>query len=177
MGLIGVAGLTTGAEPASAHHRDRLLAPKSVCPKQTDRSLRVKRQQAIMRCMHNYARKKRGKGTLRAQRKLTWSARRKAEEILKCQQFSHNACGREAFYWMRRTGFMRGCYGANENLALGSGRKGSVRRVMSSWLHSDGHRRALLHGRHRKFGIGMVRGSYRGLRRVQVWAAHFGYRC
>lgn len=181
LGLLGAlafaAAAGPGADPAVADHRDQLLAPGKVCPKQTNRSLSIKRQLRIMRCMHNFARKKKGRKPLRKRGKLQWSATQKTREILECQDFSHDACGRDAFYWIRRTGFMSGCYGVNENISYGSGWKGSVRNVMSGWLHSDGHRRALLTRRHRFIGIGLARGSYQGYDGVQSWTAHFGYRC
>jgi len=161
-----------GVESASAHHKDSLLAPRKVCPKQKKRSLSLARQERAMRCMHNYARKRRGVPRMRKRKDLRWSARRKAEDIIQCQDLSHNACGRDAFYWMRRSGFARGCYAVSENIGRGRGRRGSVRAMMSAWLHSDAHRRGLLAKRYRKFGIGAARHSS-----TQVWVAHFGRRC
>jgi uncharacterized protein YkwD len=182
-----VAGLATvalaaalagpGAEAASARHKDRLLAPKKVCQKQGQVSLSAARQEGVMRCTHNYARRKAGLRAMRKRGGLQWSAGQKAVEILKCQDFSHSACGRDPFYWLRRTGLLRGCYGAGENIGFGSGKHGSVRNVMSAWLHSDGHRRALLSSRHRTFGVGVARGSFRGFSSTQIWVAHFAYTC
>lgn len=176
LGLLAVLVVAV-PEHASAHHKDRLLAPVDVCPKQRDRSLPRWHQEWVMRCMHNYARKKRGRYPVRNVSSLWWAARRKAAEIQECQQFSHTPCGRDFRFWLRRTNFTYGCYAVNENIAFGTGRRGRARPIMSGWLHSDRHRRALLGRRHRSFGIGMVRGAFGGHRKAQVWVGYFGYRC
>lgn len=173
--LLTPLGLGTGS--AGAGHYDRLLAPRSACPNQTDRSLPIARQERIMRCMHRYARQKEGRGGIRKLRMLQHSSAKKAQDILDCEDFDHEACGRDSFYWFRKVGFSRAdCYGMAENIALGSRDGGSAREMMSAWLHSGDHRRTLLSSRYRRFGIGMVRGRYKG-HLVQVWVAHFGYRC
>ncbi len=108
---------------------------------------------------------------------LNESAARKTADILFCQQFSHTACGRDFTFHIRAVGYPTGCWGAGENLALGSGSAGSVRSIMSGWLNSDGHRRNMLHTAFRDLGIGLRRGSYQGVPNVQVWVQHLGYRC
>ncbi len=100
----------------------------------------------------------------------------KARDIVRCRQFSHEACGRDPFYWFSRVGYMRGTFGVGENLAYGTRRLGTPRANMRSWLHSPGHRRALLDPAFREIGIGLVRGRYLGSRRAEVWVAHLGYR-
>jgi uncharacterized protein YkwD len=173
--LFLVAGLALAA-PAQAERFDRLLAPESVCPNQTEVDRSLRRQVATMRCLHRYARRRAGRRALYRSRRLRRSARAKARDIRRCQSFSHTACGRDAFYWFRRFGFARGAFGIAENLAFGSGDAGSPRSMMSAWLHSDGHRQALLDGDYRVAGFAVVRGRYEGYDRVQFWVAHFGYR-
>ena len=52
--------------------------------------------------------------------------------FLRCQEFDHQACGRDTFYWTRRSGYASGCWGAGEKIAWGSGSLGSVRAIMSA---------------------------------------------
>ena len=161
---------------ASASGRwDNLLAPESACPGQSERSLPIAAREETMVCMHNWARTQKGLKALNPMKKLRSSSHRKARDIRHCRQFSHEACGRDAFYWFRRVGFMRGSWGAGENLAYGHGRRGTVRRTMSAWLNSDMHRSVLLTPNFDDVGISMVSGKFRGHRRVAIWVAHFGY--
>jgi uncharacterized protein YkwD len=108
---------------------------------------------------------------------LTSSSGSKVADIMRCQQFSHTACGRETFYRMRRVGYAVGCWGGGENIAWGSGRLGSVRNIMSVWLHSTDHRNNLLRSRYRHYGAGLAKGRFKGYDGAQVWVMHFGYRC
>ncbi len=105
------------------------------------------------------------------------AANRKAADILRCDAFSHTACGRPFTFHMRATGFASGCYGAGENIAWGSGRLGTVRSIMRSWLHSDGHRANVLDARFRKHGVALRTGSMSGHGGASVWVHQLGYRC
>ena len=170
--LSGIGGAT-----ASANHYDRLLAPTSSCPGQSNLAASIDTQKASMRCMHNYARTKAGRRRLAASTKLNSSAGSKARDLVRCGVFSHTACGRSWSYWLNRVGYTAGCWGAGENIAWGSSYLGSVRRMMSMWLHSDGHRANILKARYRDLGLGLVQGTFQGYAGAQVWVAHFGYRC
>jgi uncharacterized protein YkwD len=167
--------LALTAPAAKADGLDQLLAPESACPGQTDTGQSIRAQVSTMLCMHRYARHEAGVKGIHRVRSLNRSARNKARDIRRCQSFSHTACGRDAFYWFAKVGFLRGSYGVAENLAFGSSQSGDVRMMMDAWLHSPEHRRSLLDSEYRDVGIGMVRGSYQGYGDVQFWVAHFGY--
>ncbi|HEX3563416.1 MAG TPA: CAP domain-containing protein [Solirubrobacterales bacterium] len=154
---------------------DNLLAPESACPGQSNSSLPVAAQEQTMVCMHNWARTQKGLKALRPTKQLRSSSHRKAQDIMRCQQFSHEACGRNPFYWFRRVGFLRGSWGAGENLAFGQGNRGTVRGMMSAWLNSDVHRSVLLTSSFDDVGISVVDGKLKGRHGVAVWVAHFGY--
>jgi uncharacterized protein YkwD len=163
---------------AFADHYNELLAPTSVCPNQTDPSDGVKAQERAMRCMHNQARKKKGLRSFNTVSALMDAAGRKAIDIMDPDcGFSHTACGRDTFHWTRHYGYARGCWGAGENIAWGSGDRGSVRSIMSAWLHSDGHRKNILDRDFRDQGVGLVKGRFEGYPNAQVWVAQLGYRC
>lgn len=174
---VTIALLLAAAGSASARHHDALLASPSVCPGQTDTRRSVGDQERTMRCMQNHVRARRGLRRLRTQSALMSAAGSKSADILRCQQFAHEACGRDTFYWTRRTGYAVGCWGAGENIAWGSGSLGSVRVIMSAWLHSDPHRRNLFRSSHRDQGVGLAKGTFNGYPGAQVWTAQLGYRC
>lgn len=177
MVLAAVAGalLATPAVANASGSWDSLLAPESACPDQSDASLPAAAQERTMICMHRWARAREGLSGLHVSKRLRSSSRRKARDIRRCHDFSHYACGRDAFYWFKRVGFLRGTYGAGENLELGSGEAATVRGAMSAWLNSDEHRAVLLGPRFDDIGISVVSGKFKGYRGVAVWVAHFGY--
>ena len=91
-----------------------------------------------MRCMHNYARSKVGRAALRSTSLLASSSDAKSYDILRCQNFSHTACGRSMPYHFNRVGYtFCSTWRVAENTAWGSGSYGSVRSRMSGWLHSE----------------------------------------
>jgi uncharacterized protein YkwD len=167
-------------ETAQATHYNHLLAPLTKCggSRQTDSSLPTSDQEAVMRCLHNYARTKAGRVALAANSMLTSSSDLKTADMLRCGQFSHNACGRSTLYHVQRSGYTSGgCWGAGENIAWGSGTRGTPRSIMSAWLHSDVHRNNILNSRYREVGFGLRKGTFQGYSNASVWTAHLGYRC
>lgn len=75
---------------------------------------------------------------------------------------------------MRRSG-ARGPRFA-ENLAWGSGRYGTARSIVTSWLRSPGHRANLLRPGFRRIGIGARVGRFAGYRGAVVVTADFAGR-
>jgi uncharacterized protein YkwD len=120
--MLSLAVLLVGATSASAHHYDELLAPTSHCRTQTAPTAPVADQERAMRCLHNHTRSRRGLPSLRGSSLLQSSAGCKAADIMRCQDFSHYACDRDAFYWPRRVGYARGCWGGGENIAWAAAR-------------------------------------------------------
>jgi len=168
-------GLLIAPSAASAGQWDSLIAPESACPGQSDPSMHAAAQVRTMLCMHAYARAQAGVPPLRVSKDLRASSSRKARDIRHCRQFSHQACGRDPFYWVRRVGFERGSWGAGENLALGAGPTGTVRSRMAAWIYSDAHRSILLTPQFDQVGISLVSGKYRRTRGAMIWVSHFGY--
>lgn len=153
-----------------------LIAPASACPDQSNAGAPAGVQEQAMRCLVNYAREQRGLRLLRSAPALNRSAARKSGDILRCDEFSHEACGREFTYWMERTGYVRGaCWQAAENIAWGSGSLGSPRSIFKAWIHSPGHRRNIL-GRFKDTGIGLQVGELEGISGAHVWTQQFGTR-
>jgi len=164
----------TTARTATA---DPLVASPATCPGQTDLDAPAEVQKQAMVCMTNFARAAVGLGELAEVEELDRSALGKADDVLRCNSFSHFACGREFTWWIREAGYIgEACWHAGENLAWGTDEFGSVRSIFRAWLASPTHRRNVL-GEYDHVGIGHSQGNLEGHPGAQVWAAHFGSRC
>lgn len=154
-----------------------LVAPESACPGQDRLDASAALQLKTMRCLTDYARVHAGLAPLGEVEQLDASASAKSEDVLRCDDFSHFACGREFTYWMQETGYLaEPCWRVGENLAWGSGEQGDPGSIFRAWLRSPGHRENIL-GEFSQLGIGVRVGDLAGLGTVRVWSQHFGSRC
>lgn len=154
-----------------------LVAPKTKCHNQTNFKANASKQIKAMFCMTNYARRKKGLRRLRFNSKLKRSSKKKSANIMRCQQFSHTACGRKFEFWILKYKYPRRCYWIGENIAWGVGRIGSVRDIFIAWMRSPGHRSAILNRKYRDFGVSFQRGTFKGHAGSKIWTQHFGYNC
>jgi uncharacterized protein YkwD len=167
-----------GATSASAFRVSRLMAPPAVCANQFDDAAPAKVQEDAMDCMTNYARQRDHRRRFGELAKLNRSAEHKSHDILRCNSFSHFACGRQFTYWMGRYGYLRArCWRAGENIAWGVGPYGSVRAIFRAWMHSSGHRRNILSRGFDQLGVGLDVGSFVGRSDIHVWTQEFGSHC
>lgn len=171
--LVVALALALAVAPAAGAKRANPIAPASSCPSQADLSAPVGVQLKAMLCMTNYARQALGRRPLTRSRPLARAAARKSADILGCDEFSHEACGREFTYWIERFGFAKGCWSAGENIGYGTGELGSAREVFIAWMNSPGHRANIL-GRFREIGIGRRLGTLEGFSGAIVWTQDFG---
>jgi uncharacterized protein YkwD len=169
-----VAPAASAAQHSAEPPRAPLIAPVSSCPDQTDPGAAPAAQVRAMRCLTNFARRGRGLAPLAASAPLNGAATHKSADILRCGEFSHEACGREFTYWIERSGYRGGCLA--ENIAWGSGPLASVRSIFRNWMHSAGHRRNIL-GPYVEIGIGLRVGSLEGYGGAHVWTQDFGGEC
>ncbi|HEU5142773.1 MAG TPA: CAP domain-containing protein [Solirubrobacterales bacterium] len=154
-----------------------LIAPEAACPGQDRRDAPAAAQIQTMRCMTEYARKHAGLAPFAPVEQLDASAGAKSEDVLRCDDFSHYACGRDFTFWMRETGYLsEQCWRAGENLAWGSGDEGTAGSIFRAWMRSPGHRENIL-GEFSQLGVGLRVGDLEGLSGVRVWAQHFGSHC
>ena len=131
-----------------------------------------------MKCLVNGARQQAGLSLLSDNQKLDNSADNKASDILRCNIFSHEACGRDFLYWFRRAGYTDArCWWAGENLAWGTGDLGSPRSIFNAWMHSPPHRANILGREFDEDGISLRVGALSGSDDAHVWVNHFGHRC
>lgn len=126
-----------------------------------------------MLCLVNRARVGRGLSSLAAPSSLAEAAARKSTDIIRCDDFSHEACGREVTYWAVRSGYGE-CVG--ENIAYASGPTATPRYIFKLWMNSPGHRENILRGSYDDIGIGMQVGEVEGVRNAHVWTQQFGIR-
>lgn len=171
--LAAPSASSLGAEADAA---GKLIAPTRVCPNlPASGGVKVMaKAKRSMICMVNYARVKDGLKRYHVAPKLTWSAERKAGDILRCG-FTHTACGRPFDYWIRRSDYLgEGGWATGENIAWGSGRLGYVRSIFIAWMKSKGHREAILSHRFTDVGAGVVKGRFEGVGGARIWVLHFG---
>jgi uncharacterized protein YkwD len=163
--------------PARAAAGGPLIAPAAACPDQIEEDAPVAVQEQAMRCMTDFARVASGLGELVDDEQLDLSAAEKSGDVLRCDSFSHFACGREFTYWLREVGYIgEGCWHAGENLAWGTGEYGTVRSIFQAWMASPTHRQNIL-GDYDQVGISVATGDLEGHAGARVWAAHFGTHC
>jgi uncharacterized protein YkwD len=153
------------------------IAPPAACPGQNSLEAPALAQEQAMRCMTDFARRQVGLDGLAEAEALDASAHEKTLDVLRCDSFSHFACGREFTYWMRETGYLAAtCWRAGENLAWGTGAEGTVRAIFRAWMRSPAHRRNIL-GSYSQIGVGVEVGTLDGRAKAHVWTQHFGSHC
>lgn len=180
--LISLSSLFICLQPAQAKRpaplRERdvqsLLAPIDFCDGQGAADAPAAEQEAMMLCLTDFARQRAGLVPFVNSEILDRSAAAKSGDILRCNSFSHYACGREFTYWMRESGSR--CSRVGENLAWAAGPRASVRSIFRAWLQSPEHLANIL-GDFNRLGIGMRIGNLEGWAQAHVWTEHFGSHC
>jgi uncharacterized protein YkwD len=164
--------------PGAADPIGRYVAPDSVCPDDAVTPPSDAEQVAQMACLLDSARTADGHRTLRRSPLLAASAAVKAEDIVRCADFSHTACGRSINAPFEQAGYVALRYSVelSENLAAG-GPGDTPRSIMRAWLESAGHRRNLLNGRWMDGGLALrTLPAAGGAPSQAIWVSHFGRR-
>jgi uncharacterized protein YkwD len=174
----GVGKSIVAAQPQEVAQSSSLVAPTSECPGQNSLTAPADAQEQAMRCMVDYARSAVGLSPLSEALDLDASATAKAADVLSCDSFSHDACGRDFTYWMRAVGYIapNACWHTGENLAWGAESYGTVRSIFQAWMRSPAHRRNIL-GTYDQVGVSLQIGDLGGQPGIHVWAQHFGSHC
>jgi uncharacterized protein YkwD len=157
-------------------------ASDQVCPNQLDSQATIKQQQQAMFCLINQIRKNYQVKPLPISSKLNKSAALKAEDIIRCQQFSHQACNKPFIYFFHKVKFTRcGCFwGAGENLAWAGNNEQystteSPRALANAWLNSPPHRKAMLSPEWTAQGLALIKTNFNEEQYSVVWVSHFGF--
>lgn len=115
----------------------------------------------------NVVRMQHGLAPLRFDRRLERAARAHSREMLAANAFSHGAfASRMARYDIQ--GSLAG-----ENLAWGTGYRGTARAIVAAWLASPEHRANLLRASFTRIGIGSIVGVFLGNADARIVTADF----
>lgn len=164
-----------------------LLADVQTCPNQRSLDATTEALEQAARCLVDEIRRERDLEALAAVDILHESARAKAADVVRCNEFSHTACGTDVREAFERAGYGDGCrsWRVGENLGLGERQAGTPRSVVLGWLRSPGHRRNLLGDQWREQGMALIQqdswsrtvdGDQQELANVRIWVNHFGAR-
>jgi uncharacterized protein YkwD len=115
----------------------------------------------------NRVRAQHGLGALHADSHLQQAARAHSQEMLGSNVFEHGAFGSRMARF-NVTGRLAG-----ENLAWGTGSRGSAQGIVAAWLASPEHRANLLRPLFNRVGIGNLVGSFLGYQGAHVVTADF----
>jgi uncharacterized protein YkwD len=149
------------------------VAPAAVCPGQAVEGMSAEEQVGVMFCMTNYARSVNGLAAVSQSRPLARAAEQKSTDIVGCDEFSHEACGRPFTFWDKKYGYLKGCWKAGENIAWGTGQYSTVGSIFTAWLQSPEHHENIL-GPYSEIGIGLRVGNLEGNEEAAVWTQDFG---
>jgi uncharacterized protein YkwD len=175
--LAVISLIVLAVAPSAGAAGGRLIAPAAACPGQEALDAPIEAQESTMLCMVDFSRTRAGLSPLATTPELEQSAGDKGDDILRCDSFSHFACGRDFDYWMRQTGYISTqCWRVGENLAWGTGAYSSVRSIFRAWMSSPGHRENILDD-FTQTGLSLKIGTLDGQPGTYVWAEHFGSRC
>lgn len=140
--------------------------------------LKVKEKRTFIK--HNRVRRNHDLRPFCVHPKLQRAARAHSKDMIRRDYFSHNTKGGGTFAQrLKRFGYTpRGYsyYIIGENIAYGSGTRGTPRSIMRAWMKSPGHRKNILDRRFREIGIGTYVGNFKGQRGVSMYTADFGTR-
>ena len=173
--VVASALALAGAPPVSAAGTGA-LPPRSMCRGQSNLAASAAVQLRAMRCLINWTRRQAGLASVGRNAELDRSASMRAQDIKRCQDFSHTPCGQPFITVFTAVHYFIGTAAVGENLAWGQGRLGTPRAAMVNWLASPPHREILFTAKWRDLGIGRVRGTLFGRPNVTVWVAQFGRR-
>lgn len=132
-------------------------------------------------CLVNQVRERHGIAPLEFNDALRRSASAHSVSMVRSRTLSHYGPGGSTLISrVTRAGYLANSarYRVAENIAAGIGRRfGSPRAIVRSWMRSPGHRRNILDGGLRDFGVGVARGyPYGRDRNAATYTIDFGIR-
>jgi uncharacterized protein YkwD len=147
------------------------------CPTKVSIGAPLRAQESAMLCLIGETRTRHGLPPLAPSESLQESAIEKGRDLIRCNEFSHTACGREFSFWIHESGYMEPeCWRVGENLAWGVEDQATVGSIFRAWMRSPTHRDNIL-GDFEETGIDLRVGRLGGLTGVHVWTQHFGSHC
>jgi uncharacterized protein YkwD len=174
--LASMAAASLDNQSAVGQPTARQGTPRGSCPTAgLDAPLAA--QESAMLCLIGEVRERYGLPPLAQSTTLDGSAIAKSRDLLRCDEFSHTACGKEFAFRIRESGYMSAeCWRVGENLAWGVDGQGTVASIFRAWMRSPTHRENIL-GDFEETGIDLRVGQLGGLNGVHLWTQHFGSHC
>lgn len=129
---------------------------------------------------HNKIRQNHNLRTFCVHPKLQKAARAHSKDMIRRDYFSHDTKDGGTFdkrlksFGYTPNGYKY--YTTGENIAYGSGSRGTPSRIMRAWMNSSGHRHNILNGKFHEIGIGTYKGTYKTYKGVTMYTADFGTR-
>ena len=157
--LVAVASLVTLGLPGVAEARRGSVCVGAAA--QVDQAAVSKLVRATL-CTINSVRARHRLPRLRLNAKLSRAARRHSRDMVRRRYFAHDSVSGASFVdRIRRSGYLRSArsWSVAENLAWGSGNRGTPERIMRAWMNSPGHKGNILTRRYRQIGIGIAVGA------------------
>jgi uncharacterized protein YkwD len=173
---LGLGPTFTSGQPYPINDAWKGFLPSpSSCAGSTSEPSATTTAERSMICVLNFARTRDGLRALPVSLELNRSSRLKALDIIRCQQFSHEACGRDARAVADAVGYPQVTWG--ENIYEGSGPFMPARVAADGWLNSPHHRENLFRPQWTEQGIAVVvADQFKGQRNVAIWVSEFGER-
>ena len=168
LGALAAAGMTA-VEP-------QMVSADPTIRSCTGSKITLKTIEKTMLGLHNRIRANRGLPRLCVHPRPPRAAPPHAADMIRRDYFSHFTQGRNEgpCERPRRYGYRWRICG--EDLAWGSGSKGSPNSRFQAWKNSPGHRANILKRGFREVGIGAARGTFRRYDNVTMWTVDFGDR-
>jgi uncharacterized protein YkwD len=121
------------------------------------RDLGLRRTRALTLCLLNEQRGRYGLAPLREEQRLELAGQRYTDELVKQRFFDHvDPGGLDPQDRILMAGYPANNAWTGENLAYGTGPKGSPAGIVDSWMHSPGHRENILRAAFTEIGIGVT---------------------
>jgi uncharacterized protein YkwD len=166
-------GMQVGRPYAPHDAWTKFLPSHSACPGSTEAPVSAGVAQVSMICALNYARVRDGLAALPVSPLLQRASRLKALDIIRCQQFAHDACGRDPRAVADAVGYPQVSWG--ENIYAGSGPFAPPRVAADGWLNSPHHRENLFRPEWAIQGIALLHADrLESNEDVAVWVSEFG---
>ena len=173
--LLTAVFLAAAAAVGTSAVQPQVAAADSTIRSCTGSKITLKNIEKTMLSLHNRKRANQGLPRLCVHPKLQRVARAHSVDMIRRDYFSHYTKGRNEgpCERLRRYGYRWRLCG--ENIAWGSGSKGSPKSRFRAWMHSPGHRANILKRGFREVGIGAAKGTYNGYK-ATMWTVDFGDR-
>jgi uncharacterized protein YkwD len=173
---IAAVALSGTQSPAALSKANSALAPRTACRGQASSSGPLAVQLRAMRCLVNWARGQHGLTRLRPNAQLDRSSTMRAQEIRRCDDFSHTPCGEPFVQVFRASHYLTGAGSVGENIAWAQGTLATPRSTMAAWLGSPPHRRNLFTAKWRDLGVARLPAArLEGHSNVIIWVTEFGH--